>query len=234
MVERVFPKIKVTHEHIVFNFSGVRPLEHSGARTTGQISRDHSIQVISGEWTGLSFPIYSLVGGKWTSFRAFAEQVTDKALAFLGRTRQKSTETLPIGGGRAYPRTEEEVKRRLDSLAAWTGLTAERLGILFQRYGTRLEAMADFTRRVEDAAIRTLPDFTRREIAYVALNEKMIHLDDFLLRRSMLAMLGRLTRDSVEELADAVGEALGWDEAQKQAEAARALSILANQHGVQL
>ncbi|MFZ5878547.1 MAG: glycerol-3-phosphate dehydrogenase/oxidase [Chloroflexota bacterium] len=234
MVERVFPRIKVTREQIVFKFSGVRPLEHSGARTTGQISRDHSIQVISGEWTGLSFPIYSLVGGKWTSFRAFAEQVTDKALAFLGRTRQKSTETLPIGGGRAYPRTEEEVKRRLDSLAAWTGLTAERLGILFQRYGTRLEAMADFTRRVEDAAIRTLPDFTRREIAYVALNEKMIHLDDFLLRRSMLAMLGRLTRDSVEELADAVGEALGWDEAQKQAEAARALSILANQHGVQL
>lgn len=234
MVERVFPKIKVTHEHIVFKFSGVRPLEHSGAKTTGQISRDHTIQVISGEWTGLDFPIYSLVGGKWTSFRAFGEQVTDKALAFLGKTRQKDTASLPIGGGRGYPRNDEEIKRRVDSLAAWTGMSGERLSSLFLRYGTRLEAMADYMGRSPDTALMTLPDSTRREIAYVALNEKVVHLDDLLLRRSMLAMLGKLTRASVDELADVTGEALGWDESQKQAEAARALSILADHHGVRL
>jgi len=75
---------------------------------------------------------------------------------------------------------------------------------------------------------------TRREIAYIGLNEKVIHLDDLLLRRSMLAMLGKLTRASVEELGDALGEALAWDAAQKQAEVARALSILADRHGVRL
>jgi glycerol-3-phosphate dehydrogenase len=234
MVEHVFPKIKITREHIVFQFSGVRPLEHSGAKTTGQISRDHTIQVISGDWTGLSFPIYSLVGGKWTSFRAFGEQVTDKSLEFLGMKRQKETNNLPIGGGRNYPRSEEETKRRIDSLTAWTGLPFEHMSMLFERYGTRLEQIADFMKRSPDAPLKSLPGTTKREVAFIAQYEKVIHLDDLLLRRSMLAMLGKLTKASVEELADVLGDALGWDAAQKQAEAARSLSILADRHGVQL
>ena len=234
MVEHVFPKIKIGREHIVFQFSGVRPLEHSGAKPAGQISRDHTIQVISGEWTGLSFPIYSLVGGKWTSFRAFAEQVTDKSLEFLGMKRLKETGNLPIGGGRGYPRNEEEIKRRIDSLAAWTGLPFEHMSMLFERYGTRLEQIAEFMRRAPDAPLKSLPAATRREMAFLAQYEKVIHLDDLLLRRSMLAMNGSLTRERVEELADVVGDALGWDAEQKQAEAARSLSILADKHGVRL
>jgi glycerol-3-phosphate dehydrogenase len=53
MIGKVFPDIEVNRKHIVFQFSGVRPLEFSQARTTGQISRDHSIQVTEGVWTGL-------------------------------------------------------------------------------------------------------------------------------------------------------------------------------------
>ncbi|MCE7861388.1 MAG: glycerol-3-phosphate dehydrogenase/oxidase, partial [Chloroflexi bacterium CFX2] len=103
MTARVFPEIKVGREHIVFAFSGVRPLVGSAAKTTGQFSRDHHIEVLSGDWTNLGYPVYSLVGGKWTSFRAFSEEVTDKSLQFLGIKRNKSTRDLPIGGGRGYP-----------------------------------------------------------------------------------------------------------------------------------
>src|SRR5581483_9829403 len=46
MVARVFPSMKVTRDHIVFRFSGVRPLAASHAKTTGQITRDHTIEVI--------------------------------------------------------------------------------------------------------------------------------------------------------------------------------------------
>ncbi|HLF73035.1 MAG TPA: glycerol-3-phosphate dehydrogenase/oxidase, partial [Anaerolineales bacterium] len=131
MAHRVFPGLKLAREHIVFRFSGVRPLPHSSsAKTTGQISRDHSIEVLSGDWTNLAFPIYSLVGGKWTSFRAFSEQVTDKALAHLGRRRQKDTRALPIGGGRGYPRDRAEMQRQIESLSAWTGVARERLKLL--------------------------------------------------------------------------------------------------------
>lgn len=235
MIARVFPDIKVTRENIVFRFSGVRPLAHTGsAKTTGQITRDHHIQVTEGEWTGLGYPVYSLVGGKWTSFRAFAEQAADKALAFLGRTRQKSTRELPVGGGRNYPRTAEEQKRYLDGLAAWTGFPAERVRVLFERYGTRAEAAALSIARQPDQPLKSLPDFTRREVIFLCQQEQVVHLDDLLLRRTLLAMLGRLTRAAVEEMSDAAGEALGWDEGRKKAEAARALELLASRHEVRL
>jgi glycerol-3-phosphate dehydrogenase len=235
LVDRVFPDIKVGREHIVFRFSGVRPLAHTGsAKTTGQITRDHHIQVVEGGWTGLRFPVYSLVGGKWTSFRAFAEQVSDKALAFLGQTRQKSTHELPIGGGRNYPHTPEEQKRYLDGLAAWTGFSVQRVDSLFDRYGTRAEAVALFLSKQADQPLKSLPEFSRREIAFLAQAEKIVHLDDLVLRRTMLAMLGQLTRAGVDELSDAAGESLGWDGARKQAEVARTLEIMATCHGLVL
>jgi glycerol-3-phosphate dehydrogenase len=234
MVGRVFPGIKVTRDQIVFEFSGVRPLPFSGAKSAGQISRDHSIQVLSGRWTGLSFPVYSLVGGKWTTFRAFAEQVTDKVLAELGRTREKHTRALPIGGGRGYPRSDEDRSRQIESLSAWTGLTIERVQILFERYGTRVEQVGDYIRRVEDQSLRSLPDFSRREIEFLARHEKVIHLDDLILRRTLLGILGKLTRERVEELSVVLGDALGWEVDRKKAEAARLLSTLADKHSVRL
>ncbi len=234
MIGRVFPSIHVTRQNIVFRFSGVRPLAYRPARTSGQIPRDHSIEVIRGEWSGLDFPLYSLVGGKWTSFRAFSEQVTDKALAFLGRRRQKDTRSLPIGGGRAYPRTASQAQTWVQGLAAWTGLPRESVQVLFERYGTRAEALALFMARQPDEPLRTLPDYSRREIAYLALHEKVVHLDDLLLRRSMLAMLGRLTRPAVDEIAALLASSLQWDESRKQAEVARTREILATRHGVHL
>lgn len=234
LTRRIFPDVNLTRDHIVFRFSGVRPLPRSTAKTVSQISRDHRIEVLSGDWTNLAFPVYSLVGGKWTSFRAFGEQVADKVFAHIGMTRKRDTRSLPIGGGRAYPRDAEELKRQVESLSAWTGVSRERVQLLFDRYGTRAEAIATYMNGGTDLLIKSLPDYSFREIAYLVQHEKIVHLDDFLLRRSMLAMLGRVTREMVDELANVFGNILGWDAAQKKAEAARTLSILAGRHGVVL
>ncbi len=234
LVERVFPSMKVTDQNIVYRFSGVRPLAASSARTTGQITRDHEIQVTSGEWSGLSFPVYSLVGGKWTSYRAFSEQVTDKALEFLKLERRKDTRSLAIGGGKGYPLAQEELKRRTDGTAAWSGMTAGRAAELFERYGARAELVGEFIGRGPDAPLKSLPSYSRRELAFLAGCEKVVHLDDLLLRRSMLAMLGKLSRAAVEEVADALGDALSWSATERQAEVSRTLTILSDEHGVAL
>ncbi len=182
MVGRVFPDIKVSREQIVYRFSGVRPLAYTQARNAGQITRDHHIQEDkSGE-----IPVYSLVGGKWTSFRAFSEQVTDKALAFLGMPRKTETTNLPIGKGEAA------------------------------------------------TVLKQTPAYTGAEIAAMAEHEKIVHLDDLLLRRTLLAYLGQLNRPLVEQLADWLGQSLGWTEAQKKVEMERAIKILAEDHGVRL
>jgi glycerol-3-phosphate dehydrogenase len=182
MVDRVFPGIPVTREQIVFRFSGVRPLAHTRAKNAGQITRDHHIQE---DLLG-AIPVYSLVGGKWTSFRAFSEQVTDRVLAFLGRRRQKSTLSLPIGRG------------------------------------------------AQAAALKTTADFSQAEILAMAEREKIVHLDDLLLRRTLLGYLGLLSRDRVAQWAGWLGEALGWSMAETKAEITRCLEILADRHGLRL
>ena len=234
MIQRIFPSLNLSPTDIVFRYSGVRPLPHSSAKLTSQISRDHSIEVVSGDWTNLTFPVYSLVGGKWTSFRAFAEQVTDKALAHLKSPRKKDTRALPIGGGHGYPRDPTELNRQIESLSAWTGVTRERLKALFERYGTRAEAVATYMNGGTDFFLKTMPDYSRREITYLIQHEKVLHLDDFVLRRSMLAMLGHLTREMVDELAGIFSNTLGWDAEERAAEVKRTLFILEDRHGVVL
>jgi glycerol-3-phosphate dehydrogenase len=233
LVTRVFPSIKVTKEHIVFHFTGVRPLGSSGeAKTTAQYSRDHHIEVLGGEQTNLNFPVYSLIGGKWTSFRAFSEQVADKALAFLGIPRCKDTSELSIGGGRGYSTDPVEQKRQIDVFAAWTGLSKEQLEILYSRYGSRTEVVARFINLEKDMPLKSLPDYSKREIMFLVQQEKVARLDDLLLRRTMLAMLGRLTKDAVQELADVFGDCMGWNAGQKKAEAEYAINLLRDRHGV--
>jgi glycerol-3-phosphate dehydrogenase len=234
MILRVFPRLKLSVSDVVFRFSGVRPLPHSSAKSTSQISRDHSIEVVSGDWTNLAFPVYSLVGGKWTSFRAFAEQVTDKSLAYLKLQRKKDTRDLPIGGGHGYPSDPTELNRQIESLSAWTGVTRERLKVLFDRYGTRAEAVATYMNGGTDFFIKSMPEYSRREIAFLVQHEKIFHLDDFVLRRSMLGMLGHLNREMIDDLAGIFSNTLGWDAEQRAAEVARTIFILDDRHGVRL
>jgi glycerol-3-phosphate dehydrogenase len=95
MVKRVFPNIHIDRSHIVFTFSGVRPLAF-GSVSEEQMSRDHKIEILDAN-SERSFPILSLVGGKWTTFRAFAEQASDQVLSLLGSERRLSTAGLKIG-----------------------------------------------------------------------------------------------------------------------------------------
>jgi glycerol-3-phosphate dehydrogenase len=214
MIGRVFPNLKVAREQIVFQFSGVRPLEYSQAKTAGQITRDHSIK----EDRLSDIPVYSLVGGKWTSYRAFSEQTTDKALAFLGKTRRANTRQLPVGGGRDYARMKDS--HECDPQ-------------LFARYGSRCREVGAY-QTGDDSPLEHYPTMTCREVAYLAEKEKVVHLDDLILRRSLMAYLGHLNRPLVEELAGIVAEILGWNKEQTLAEVARTIQILRDQHGVSL
>lgn len=233
MVARVFPAIQVDRSHIVFQFSGVRPLPAAHVKTTGQISRDHSIEVMPST-QDRPFAIYNLIGGKWTTFRAFAEQATDQILATLGRARQNSTQDLPIGGGKYYPRSATPRQQWTLRQQERSDLNGERVESLLKRYGTRAELLIDFilAQTAPDRALVQKADYSHSEIAFIAKTEKVVHLDDLLLRRSHLAMLGELTTPLLDEIADVLAKALGWSSTRRQEEIERAKTILTDQHGV--
>ncbi len=230
MLSKVFPSIKVTREHIVFRFSGVRPLPAQDAATTGQISRDHSIRVIEAEGEKRPFPILSLVGGKWTSFRAFAEQVTDEALARLGATRTRSTRDLPIGGGDQYPTAAKAQRDWVNGIAAESALPPSRVQTLFDRYGSRAKRIAAACAASDDQPLTHRADYSTAEIRFLIQREKIIYLDDLILRRTLIGMLGELTVPLLQELCAILAAANGWDDAQRQAEEARTIALLEEKH----
>ena len=215
-----FPSIRLDRSQVVFRFCGVRPLPRCDALTPGQISRDHSCPVLP-PGNGIEFPIYSLVGGKWTTFRALAEQAANEILRVLGRPRLRSSADLPIGGGKGYPRMPEG-----------TGLPEERLAALVERYGTGADRVAAYLRAGADAPLANHAGYSRREIEFMAMRERVVHLDDLILRRTLMALLGQVNRPLLEELADIVLPILRWSPRDAEAEVERAAQLLEKVHGV--
>ena len=214
-----FPSIRVDRSHVVFRFCGVRPLPRSDALTPGQISRDHSYPVLP-PGNGIDFPIYSLVGGKWTTFRALAEQVASEILRALGRPRMRSSADVPIGGGKGYPR-----------MPLGAGLPQERLTTLLERYGTGADRVAAYLQAGPDAPLTCHSGYSRREIEFMARGERVVHLDDLVLRRTLMALLGQVNRPLLEELAAIVAPVLGWSEQDAAAEVERTTELLEKVHG---
>lgn len=236
LVERVYPTIRVDRAQIVFHFCGVRPLPSSDSSYTGNVSRDHSIQTIEPS-ADLRFPIFSLIGGKWTTFRAFSELAADHALKRLGKERRVSTENMAIGGGAAYPSEGAARTTWLATVERETDIDPQHLVKLFERYGTRASEIAAYCTAHEDVLLRHLPPedyYTRRELRFLIEREKVLHMDDLVLRRSLIAWLGQLNAESFAEIAEVCAEALGWSAAVKAAEMERAAAILARDHGVDL
>ena len=231
MVPLVFPDIPLKREQIIFQFSGVRPLPAADVANPGQISRDHSIRVMEAG-SGVDFPIYSLVGGKWTSFRAFSEEVADKTLEFLNLPRKSSTRNLAIGGGRDFPKDTSAIKKWGDVVADRSGLSLERVHQLFERYGTRAEQVAMYISEGPDSPLKFLPDYSQREIKFIVQQEKVIHLDDFCLRRSMLAKLGQITQANLGEIAKSIGDQLKWTDIQRSQEIERTHQLFKTMHGI--
>ena len=232
MVPQIFPHLNVTRDQIVFQFSGVRPLPVAKG-TTGQISRDHSIELI--EKSKLHpWPILNLVGGKWTSYRAFSEQVTDQILDRLELPRKTSTAHLKIGGGTSYPITDNSRDAWIQTLAESNKITCERAKTLFKRYGTRASEVASYISKTGDFPMDYLEGYSVGEIKFLVENEMVTRLDDFLLRRTKTAWVGKLSEESIKELASILGESLGWDNKYQQSELTRSLDILRKRHAVKI
>ena len=206
----LLPAVKVDRSQIVFAYSGIRPLPASDAVLPGLISRDHSAPIAEPE-PGRPYPVISLVGGKWTTFRGFAEEVADTILARLGRQRRQSTQALPIGGGRDFPNDPAARAAWLTHAGMSTGLERNRLEELLDRYGTRAFSIANHIKRYKsDKPVPGLPGYSFGEIDYILRNEHVVTFADLILRRTTLGITGAIGEESLAALANYAGKILGW------------------------
>lgn len=205
----ILPGIKVGREHIVYSYCGVRPLPSSKSSVTANISRGHTLHTIE-PGAGRPFPITCLIGGKWTTFRALAEQAADQVLARLALPRRARTAREPIGGGRNFPATREARAAWVRRVATASGLPDSRILDLLARYGTAAEEYACDATRFEETPLRSLPAYSIGEIARIAAGEDVVHLADIVYRRSTIGLLGHARPEVLAELAGIAGGVLGW------------------------
>ncbi|HET6671804.1 MAG TPA: glycerol-3-phosphate dehydrogenase/oxidase [Agromyces sp.] len=231
LIAHVFPTVHVERSQIVYRFSGVRPLPRHDDTQPGFVSRDYRIERADvAERPGTT--LLSLVGGKWTTFRALAQHLSDEVLDLLGRERVRSTKGLAIGGGAGYPATDDARQVWLVSHGDEVGRA--RAEELLERYGTRAEAFLEEVYAEMDAALDHHAGYSSGEIAWLTRNEQVVHLIDLVLRRTSMAFMGAVTGPLLDELAGIVGDELGWDAARRAAEVAATRDALAARHGVEL
>ncbi|MTE01568.1 FAD-dependent oxidoreductase [Paracoccus sp. YIM 132242] len=224
----LLPGLSFDRGQIVYAYSGIRPLPASDAANPGLISRDHSAPVA--EPSGARrWPVISLVGGKWTTFRGFAEEVADVILSRLHHPRRRDTKLAPIGGGRDYP-SDPQAWARQAALAS--AAPPDRAAALLARYGTTATAIL----AAEGASPLMLQDadHSLAELDWLIRHEAVRHLTDLVMRRTALAITGTLTGRDLETVASVCARALGWDEARTAQEVRDARTLLETRHRLRL
>ncbi len=221
----VFPSIPVHADDVVFTYSGIRPLPKSDHAFTGRISRGHSVHRIAGD-----IPQFCMIGGKWTTFRAFAEQAADEVLAELGRERLCGTLTLPIGGGLGFPAHPASLAA---DLAGEFAISGERAAYLVDRYGSGARDIILFCLgRPDDIRLDDRTETTAAEIVYLVRHEFVACLSDLVLRRTSLAIAGDISMVSIERIADALAAERGWNRQRRDDEVKSLVAELDTYHGV--
>jgi glycerol-3-phosphate dehydrogenase len=223
----VFPEIGLGPEDVVYSYSGIRPLPKSDHDFTGRISRGHYTKRLEGP-----VPQICMIGGKWTTFRAFAAQTADEVLGELKRTRQADTLALPIGGGREFPNAVAILERELISSF---GISSARAAHQAATYGTSAREVLTFClSRPDDTPLGTQTEITCAEIAFIARHEGVVTLSDIILRRTTLAIRGLLSEDLLDKLVAATGEELGWNAEEREHQLSALAEDLSTYHGVTL
>ncbi|MDK4704509.1 glycerol-3-phosphate dehydrogenase/oxidase [Rhizobium sp. CNPSo 4062] len=230
-VRSLLPSLRFDRDQVTYSYSGIRPLPASDASSPGLISRDHSAPVFEPQ-PGRPFPIISLVGGKWTTFRGFAEEVSDTVLARLQIRRKTSTERLAIGGGRDFPVDANERARWIKSVAAKAGVEASRADELLGRYGTTAAAILAYPSTYSDSQrISGAQRYSALEIDWIARQEMVVHLSDIVFRRTTMAIEGLLTIQGLREIGAIAATALQWDAQRLAKEIDDVVASLSKFHG---
>ncbi|HEX5300963.1 MAG TPA: glycerol-3-phosphate dehydrogenase/oxidase [Streptosporangiaceae bacterium] len=177
----------VTGRDVVASWAGLRPLlggENGGDAdaATADLSRKHAI---FDEPPGL----FTITGGKLTTYRAMAQDLVDRVAAALGTTAPCRTRDIPLGlhgSPAAAVRLARDEVRRL-------GLPPPAAARLVQRYGDdwrEAVALIEADRTLGDPAVAGLP-VLGVELALARSREMALTDDDVLVRRTRLT-----TRDA--------------------------------------
>jgi glycerol-3-phosphate dehydrogenase len=169
-----YSSLQYSKEDIVGAFSGVRPLVRAKrVQQTKQLIREHEVEVDAR--SGL----VSILGGKWTTYRAMAEDTIDIVQKQLGRDSPCVTRHHRLAGADGY---DPDHWRSLASEYGLTETTAKHLSEKFGMEASAVLAIADENPELKLPLVAGAPPI-QAEIVYCARWEMAVTVEDFLARR---------------------------------------------------
>ncbi|HEV3468278.1 MAG TPA: glycerol-3-phosphate dehydrogenase/oxidase [Pyrinomonadaceae bacterium] len=203
---RALPSARLTRESVLYAYAGVRPLAFTGARTeAAAATRRHFIR--DSPLGGL----FSVVGGKLTTYRSLAEEATELLFRQLGREAPPcATARTPLPGAAVA-----DFASFSDSFVNESVLPRPSAARLLSVYGARATEVERLAR--EHAALRSCiseeTGSVGAEVVYAFRSELAETLVDCLMRRTMTGLNSRLGLDAAARAAEAARQFLGWDDA---------------------
>lgn len=195
-------------DEVVGAFVGVRPLVRAAhAQQTKRLVRDHEVEV--DERSGL----ISILGGKWTTYRAMAEDTIDVVQKQLGTPRRPSlTRHHRLRGAVGYT---QEYWHKLAREHQLSEATARHLA---GKFGSDAESVLAMVRESPELRSPIVPGAPpiQAEVVYCIRNEMGVTLEDVLARRIGLQSFSwQLAIEATAVVAAHFAHELGWSQAQK-------------------
>ncbi|MDT5268042.1 MAG: glycerol-3-phosphate dehydrogenase [Acidobacteriota bacterium] len=201
---RVLPSARLTRGDVLYTYSGVRPLPRVAEGEESAITRRHFIR--QSRVRGL----FSVVGGKLTTYRALAEEAVELIFRTLGQTPPRcQTADAPLPGAAV-----EDFDAFRRDFKAQSTLPSKSTARLLKVYGVRA---AEVLRLAQgDAELsQVISEETGSigaEVVYAFREEMAETLADCLMRRTMVGLNGQVGLDALERAARLARKFLGWDD----------------------
>ena len=214
--------IRVRRSDVLSAWQGWRPLYRDPAAPPGApVSRHHVIGV--DEKTGVIF----ICGGKWSTYRAMAEELIDKVIAVgdfkrVAKVGPCITKGIKLVGGDGYH------ELLYVQLVQKYGISQQVAQHLTQTYGAAAFAVCEQkTKAGKGGAVgKTLVDgypFIEAEIEYACKHEYAVTVKDMLTLRMRLAYLNsEAAKKCIPRVTQVMGDALGWSKAERKRQTALA------------
>jgi glycerol-3-phosphate dehydrogenase len=200
---RALPSARLKPSDVLYTYSGVRPLAYAGARVEAAVTRRHFVRP-----SRLARGLFSVVGGKLTTYRSLAEEAVELIFRQLGRTPPPcQTDAKPLPGA-------EEFDAFRQAFNAQSPLPRAGAARLLKIYGARASEVLRLAQSDPELS-QPISDETGSvgaEVVFAFREEMAETLVDCLMRRTMVGLNGRVGLDAVEPAARIARQFLGWDE----------------------
>ncbi len=170
-------------------YAGLRPLVAGDSAETTKLSRTHKV-------THTTKGLVSVAGGKYTTYRAMAQDAIDAAVRDAHLVAPPSgTKHVALVGSRRYSRlgagaATQLVAELANNEAVAPNVSESTLRHLVARHGDEAEAVVNLIANDSQLAEPLMAGhaYVRAEVVHAARAEGALHLDDVLTRRTRLSI----------------------------------------------